>query len=64
MKDINELIEAANKIKEYCGSPEGYLHEEDCPFFRGWSKPFGEAGAQIAKCALNLGETPPCEWDI
>lgn len=56
------LIESAKYIAEYCGEHD--VCNESCAFFRGWNKLFGEPGTQMVICALNLGETPPCEWDI
>lgn len=54
------LLQAATEIKKYCAD-EGLSNEEQCPFFRGYKK---ENGVNIVQCALNLGQTSPCNWEL
>ena len=56
----NKLLESAKEIKDFCAN-EGLANEEKCTFFRGYKK---ENGVNIVQCALNLGHTSPCNWDI
>lgn len=57
---MNQLLQAATEIKEFCSS-EGVYNEEQCPFFRGYKK---ENGVDIVLCALNNGQTSSCNWEL
>ena len=61
MKD--KLLEAAKTIKDYCANGSIY-HEEECPFFLGYSNDCNDAEYKIVRCALNIPYTPPSDWDI
>lgn len=54
------LINAASTIKKYCENNSVYF-EAECPFFRGYVH---SKDLITVKCALNLGNTSPANWDI